>query len=197
MGEKGELARGRILEAAKNLFHLRGYSNTSIDDIVSASGLTKGSVYHYFSSKEELGTAAVEELISDWLSSAIRFSEGDDPVDRILSMFRRTEKKLSELRCKGGCVFGNLALEVSDLHDGLRQKLAVGFSRWESEIEKLIAAAQKERLLRRSLNPASAAHFIIAAFEGGILLSKVKRDVRAFSDCTEMVSEFLGRFRTV
>jgi TetR/AcrR family transcriptional repressor of nem operon len=195
MGEKGEKTRNRIIETAKTLFHLNGYTNTSVDDIVRRSGVTKGNLYYYFSSKEDLGRAVVEDLVSEWLMTGISFNEKGDPIRQILGMFQRTEKDLEQMQCKGGCLFGNLALEVSDLHDGLRQELEDAFLRWEAQMQRLIELGRERAVLKPTLDPKAVADFIIATFEGGILLSKVKKDVGAFKKCSVMIRDFLEGLR--
>ncbi len=195
MREKGERTRNRIIETAKTLFHLSGYTNTSMDDIVKRCGVTKGNLYYYFSSKEELGNAVVEDLVSEWLLTGISFNQKGDPIRQILAMFHRTEKDLEKMECKGGCLFGNLALEVSDLHDGLRRKLADGFLRWEAQMQRLMELGRESGVLKPSLDPKMVACFVIATFEGGILLSKVKKDVGAFKSCRVMIKDFLEGFR--
>jgi TetR/AcrR family transcriptional repressor of nem operon len=195
MREKGERTRNRIIETAKTLFHLKGYTNTSMDDIVNQCGITKGNLYYYFSSKEELGYAVVEDLVSEWLLTGISFNHKGDPIRQILAMFHRTEKGLERMDCKGGCLFGNLALEVSDLHDGLRRRLEDAFLRWEAQMQRLMELGRERGVLKPTLDPKTAASFVIATFEGGILLSKVKKDVGAFKRCRIMIKDFLEGFR--
>ena len=195
IGLKGEKTRRRIIETARDLFHFKGYMNTSMDNIVRRSGVTKGNLYYYFSSKEDLGSAVVDHVVSDWLSAGIRFREKGDPIRQILAMFQRAEKGLAEMKCKGGCFFGNLALEVSDLHDGLRRKLEDAFLRWEYQVKSLLESGRQRGVLKSTVHPRIAASFIIATFEGGILLSKVKKDVQDFRSCSTMIREFLEGFR--
>ena len=194
MGSKGEETRRRIVKAACALFGASGFTNTSMDDIVRESGVTKGSVYYYFSSKVELGSAVVEQTMADQFGTE-GIDRDRDPVREILAMFRRAEKKLAEGQCKGGCLFGNLALEVSDLHDHLRRTLAHAFSTWEARVEDLLESGRRRGVLRSTIQPKAVARFVVATLEGGILLSKVRRDVRALRNCAEMVELVLEGFR--
>ncbi len=195
LGEKGERTRSRIIETAKSLFHLKGFTNTSMDEIVKESGVTKGNLYYYFASKEELGSAVVDCLITDLLSTGIRSGGRQDPVIQLIQMFEQAEEDLENMDCKGGCLFGNLALEVSDVHDGLRQKLQEALHRWEYQVERLLEGGKATGILKKDLHSGSTAHFIIAAFEGGILLTKVKKDVSIFRHCTSMMREVLDGLR--
>lgn len=194
ISEKGERTRRRIIETACALFHARGYTNTSMDDIVRKSRVAKGNLYYYFPSKEALGHAVVDRTL------ALQFETGRpaadaDPVQQILAMFRRSERALTDGRCKGGCLFGNLALEVSDLHDGLRQKLDRVFAAWEERLEALLATGVRQGVFIADLDAKTTARFLVATLEGGILLAKVKRNVAALKACTTTVERLLESVR--
>ncbi len=194
ISQKGERTRQRIVETARALFHARGYGNTSMDDIVRKSRVTKGNLYYYFASKEALGHAVLELTIAEQFESGAQ-SEGDGPEAHIAAMFRRAQQALSDGRCKGGCLFGNLALEVSDLHDGLRQKLDQAFRTWEQRVAALLGQGVREGTFSRELDPRAMARFVVATLEGGILLAKVTRDVGALTSCAAMVARVLDGYR--
>lgn len=195
MSRKGERTRRRILGTARVLFHAQGYTNTSMDDIVRKSRVTKGNLYYYFASKEALGHAVVDETIAEQFGDGSLAADGD-PVRQIVAMFRRSERALADERCKGGCLFGNLALEVSDLHDGLRRKLEEAFSLWEDRIAAALEFGVRDGVFTADLDPKATARFVVATLEGGILLAKVKRNVAALKACTAMVERLLERART-
>ncbi|MFZ5862240.1 MAG: TetR/AcrR family transcriptional regulator [Nitrospirota bacterium] len=191
---KGERTRQRIVETARVLFHARGYGNTSMDDIVRRSRVTKGNLYYYFASKEELGQAVLELTIAEQFESGAAL-EHNGPEEHIAAMFRRAEQALSDGRCKGGCLFGNLALEVSDSHDGLRRTLDQAFTAWERRVADLLAQGVRDGVFSRELEPRAAARFVVATLEGGILLAKVTREVDALRACAAMVARVLDGFR--
>jgi TetR/AcrR family transcriptional repressor of nem operon len=194
ISEKGERTRRRIVETARALFHARGYTNTSMDDIVKKSRVTKGNLYYYFRSKEALGRAVVDETVVARFEVGPLTADGD-PVQQIVGMFRRSERALTDGRCKGGCLLGNLALEVSDVHDGLRRKLDEVFSLWEVRLETLLETGVRDGVLTADLDPKATARFLVATLEGGILLAKVKRDVAALKACTATVESLLESLR--
>lgn len=194
ISEKGERTRRRIVDTARTLFHARGFTKTSVDDIVRKSRVTKGNLYYYFSSKEALGHAVVDEMIAEQFEVEAG-SVDADPVRQIVAMFRRSERALSEGRCKGGCLFGNLALEVSDLHDGLRRKLDEAFSAWEGRLTTVLESGVRNGVLTGDLDPKATARFVVATLEGGILLSKVTRNVAALKACTATVERLLEGLR--
>jgi len=68
---EGKSTREVVIEAATRLIHLQGYQKTSIDDVLSASGVGKGNFYHYFKSKEDLGYAILDRVVEAFLERAL------------------------------------------------------------------------------------------------------------------------------
>src|SRR5919106_4195752 len=84
--KEGKATRELVIEAATHLIHLKGYQNTSIDDVLSASGVGKGNFYHYFKSKEDLGFAILDRVAEAFVERALEpcFADPDGPrVDQI------------------------------------------------------------------------------------------------------------------
>ncbi|MBF8258726.1 MAG: hypothetical protein HW377_1100 [Actinobacteria bacterium] len=84
MRKDGIKTREQIIEEALQIFSVKGYFNTSINDILAATGLTKGGLYGHFASKEELWGAAYERAVGIWkeiVFSGVR--EIADPIERI------------------------------------------------------------------------------------------------------------------
>ncbi|MGW4424826.1 TetR family transcriptional regulator [Streptosporangium sp. NPDC004631] len=76
--------RRALLAGALRLFELHGYHATSVEDIVTDAGVTKGALYHHFSGKEEILLRLQEEYIDDRLRSFGRVLESfESPVDRL------------------------------------------------------------------------------------------------------------------
>lgn len=87
-----ERKRGRriqeILTAAAELFGERGYDAVSLDDVADRLDVTKGLLYYYFASKDELGTAAIETLGNEWTSRLERLPSGGPPARRLRALLR-------------------------------------------------------------------------------------------------------------
>src|SRR5262245_62514761 len=67
----GKLTREVVIQAATRLIHLKGYQNTSVDDVLTASGVGKGNFYHYFKSKEDLGYAILDRIVDAFMDRAL------------------------------------------------------------------------------------------------------------------------------
>src|SRR5262245_38632868 len=123
LAKEGKSTREVLIEAASHLIHLKGYQNTSVDEVLTASGVGKGNFYHYFKSKEDLGYAILDRVVDAFLERALEpcFKDPDAPrMVQIRCFLSRIREAQHERNCVGGCVFGNLAAELSDVHEGFR-----------------------------------------------------------------------------
>ncbi len=197
MKETVEGTKEQVIKAAAHLIHIQGYNNTSVEDILRESGIGKGSFYYHFKSKEELGFAVLEWHVNRFGTEVLETtcSGTGDPLGRIACFLETIAKRQREENCQGGCAMGNLALEMSDVHVGFRQKLIRVFEAWKERLREILVAAQKIGQIRQDLDPGSLAQFIVANVEGAILLGKVKKDPSVLSECFQHVMSYLREAR--
>ena len=190
----GRSTREAIVEAATRLMHVRGYQNTSLDDVLRESGVGKGNFYYHFRSKEDLGFAILDQLVSRFVQRTLEpcFSDLSAPrlaqvrcfLDRVLEAQRRSN-------CVGGCAMGNLASELSDVHEGFRARLASVFTQWRERLTAVLAEAQARGEVTTTCRPDAAAQFLVAGLEGGILLTKVSKDITVLEQCVSELKRYL------
>jgi len=101
-GSKGEKTRGRVLETARRLINERGYSNTSINDIIQATGVKKGNLYFHFPGKEELGLAILTQSQKEFMAFLAKNLEGERPLERLSNLFDAVYAKQSKTKFVGG-----------------------------------------------------------------------------------------------
>jgi TetR/AcrR family transcriptional regulator, transcriptional repressor for nem operon len=101
-GTKGEKTKARVLETAKRLVNEKGFCNTSINDIIQASGVKKGNLYFHFPSKEDLSVAILEEANREYVAFLSRSLEGERPLERLANLFDAVFEKQSSTRFVGG-----------------------------------------------------------------------------------------------
>ena len=191
---KGAATRDQILDVAGKLIHLRGYHATSLDDVLKESGVGKGNFYYYFKSKEDLGYAILDRMLQAFVERTLEPAFADavaDPVVQIKEFLDRVLDNQRQRSCIGGCPMGNLASELSDVHEGFRQQLAGMFLQWRVTLAEVLARGQESGRLRSGLDPASAAEFLVAALEGAILLTKVTRDISVMERCVTELKQHL------
>jgi hypothetical protein len=105
-------------------------------------------------------------------------------LDRVLEAQRRSN-------CVGGCAMGNLASELSDVHEGFRARLASVFTVWRARLTAALAEAQARGEIEASCRPEPAAQFLVAGLEGGILLTKVSKDIAVLEQCVSELKRYL------
>ena len=189
---KGQETRERIVRAAAELFRLHGYYHTSVDDILRDSGAKKGNFYFHFKTKEEVGYAVLEWFARDF-GDLFTTTTGAKATlrEQIQAFFGAMEEYQLRNECQGGCPFGNFALEMGDNHRGFAEHVDTVFRFFESGITRLVEAAQERGEIRPEVDGRKTAQFILSAFEGATLLTKVRKEIGVFRNCLESVDIFL------
>lgn len=191
----GRQTRDAILTAAKRLILIKGYNSTSIDDLLGESGVGKGSFYHYFKSKENLGYAILDDIVTSFLERTLApcFSDPDGhPIAQIRCFLDRVVEAQRERACVGGCPLGNLASELSDVHEGFRARLAGVFSVWRERLTLALRDAQRRGDVGNDCRVDVVAQFLVASLEGAILMTKVSKDIGVMDKCVGELKRYLA-----
>jgi TetR/AcrR family transcriptional repressor of nem operon len=116
---RARVTRERILREATRLFVARGYHDTSLDNVLKASGVTTGAFFHHFSGKEQLGFAVLDWYVDQRrreLAAIERtLRDADDPLERVFRLLEATRNRTQRRarRRQAGCVFGNLTTALA------------------------------------------------------------------------------------
>ncbi|MGH7889529.1 MAG: TetR/AcrR family transcriptional regulator, partial [Thermodesulfobacteriota bacterium] len=187
-------SREKIIEVAGELFHKRGYHQTSLDEILEESGVTKSNFYYHFKTKEELALTVLDMRIKQFESEVVSGALGESyisPKNRLLKLYDRVIKFHRVLKCKGGCPFGNLAIEMSDVNDKFRERLSQFFTRWEKAIESCVIDGIEKGEFRSDINPGSTAGIILSQLEGAIMMVKTHKTIDSLVKGTQTVLKLL------
>lgn len=165
------IEKDELVEIAANLFRMKGYSGTSIDDIAKSCGLTKGSLYHHFSGKEELAAAALEQVhqyYREHIFSIIR--QSDEPGIKELEAFNHTVEEFF-IAHPHGCLLANLSLEIGGAFELFNKKINRFFNEWidcyVKVFSRYFAAAEAK----------ARAEDAIAIVQGCILMNRIRQNL--------------------
>lgn len=183
----------QILDAAAELISERGYSQTSVDDVIRHSGLCgKSHFYHHFKSKEELAYAVLNRQFERFADRGLAVLREPmiAPIER-LHLFIDSVVALQASRgCRGGSSFGTLASELADAHEGFRQRIELVFERWAAQIQSLLWEVRPQ--LEEGVDTARLARFIIATLEGAVLMSRVTKEIGVMENIAADLKRFIG-----
>jgi TetR/AcrR family transcriptional repressor of nem operon len=155
---RGKNSRKRLVQAATKLFTTRGYYAVSITDILRECGCTRGTLYYYFSSKEELGYAVIDEWIrlvaEQGATSHLQASE--HPIDRLLKVVDALPAGL-ELDPRGPITIA-IGARMAAVHEGFRQRLVARLAQIVDGIEEMIRKGIADGQIADSVDPRRLAH---------------------------------------
>jgi TetR/AcrR family transcriptional regulator, transcriptional repressor for nem operon len=193
----GKTTREAIVSAALRLMHVHGYHATSLDDVLRESGIGKGNFYYHFRSKEELGYAILEQIVSVFVEQTLEpcFSDpADPPLGQIRCFLDRIVQAQRDRQCRGGCAMGNLASELSDVHEGFRKRLASVFTTWHARLAEALTEAKRRGQVGNMCDPDASARFVVASLEGAILLTKLSKEIGVMEQCVAELKRYLAAY---
>jgi TetR/AcrR family transcriptional repressor of nem operon len=176
----GKDTRSRIIQAAMELFWLKGYGSTSIADILSRSQVNSGSLYHFFPGKQDL-LIAVLEAYRDGIGPMLlepTWAGVADPVEKVFALLAKYRSLIVDTDCSYGCPIGSLALELHEADPAVRKLLAENFEGWVGAVASCLEEARGRFPLATDLR--SLAELALTVMEGGVMQARTHRDVAHF-----------------
>ena len=178
MSAKGARTRQNIIEKSLRLFCVKGYYNTSINDILQATGLTKGGLYGHFASKEDIWHAVYDEALTIWKAVIFKGIEpGSKPLERIQTLIENDiRNKLGNNVFEGGCFFHSMLVELSGQSDAMSERLLQGFTQLAGLLCAWLEQADQQGMLKADLDLREIANYIIISLNGAAALYASNHD---------------------
>lgn len=184
-----------LIEAGKKVMLSKGFNNTGIQEIVSTSGVPKGSFYHYFESKEAFALAVINSF-DQCQSNKIRTSLNAvalSPLNRLKHYFKRMADDLAIAPCRSGCLVGTLSQEMSGQSEQLRQTLASVLDGWKDQFAACLKEGQELKEIREDLCPKELAEVVLSGWEGAVLRSKATNSMAPVESFQEILPKLLSQ----
>jgi TetR/AcrR family transcriptional regulator, transcriptional repressor for nem operon len=192
---KGAATRARIVEAAARLMFERGVAGTSTEDVRTASGVSNSQLYHYFADKNALVQAVIAHQTEEIPAGQQPLLSSLDSMPALEAWRDLLVDMQRERQCAGGCPLGSLSTELADCNETARVALADGFARWESPIRDGLRRMQARHELPPDADVESLALGILAALQGGLLLTQAMRDVAPLQAGLNLALDHVGMLR--
>jgi AcrR family transcriptional regulator len=175
--------------------HRSGFRNADLDAILTRAGVTKGALYHHFDNKEALGYAVVDEVIASNLHQkwVLPLRNAKSPIDVLVRIVQSESLKREDIQ--RSCPLLNLSQEMSGIDEGFRRRTARLFRDWHDAIAEALREGQKRGMVRSDVNANETATFLIAAYEGYVVLAKNSQDPRTMQCGQRRVSGHIESLR--
>lgn len=166
------IQKEELVTIAGNLFRMKGYAGTSIDDIAKACGLTKGSLYHHFSGKEALALAALDQVHQFYREHIFALILAREPAGpRELQAFNGAVEAFFT-KHPHGCLLANLSLEAGSAAEPFGARIAAFFNEWLSCYLKVFAAYYPPAAARARAEDA------MAIVQGCVLMNRIRHNLQ-------------------
>jgi AcrR family transcriptional regulator len=182
----------RVIEESLKLFSVKGYTNTSTTDIIEAAGTSKGGFYNHFKSKEQLFLEVLSTARKIWRERNLyKLDDESRPLLKIQKLLKNyRDRYLADSKnFPGGCIFVNLAVELSDQAPDLAKEVSTGFVRLGKMIKRLLDEEKKTGGIGRSINTENVSNMIFSGLLGAcVLYTSDKSKKRLNSTITSLIS---------
>lgn len=164
----------QLVAGAAGVIHARGFNGASVQEIVDAAGVPKGSFYNHFSSKEELAAEVAARYARTYDVDALLTRDGS-PLALLREHFTKTAERTIANHLNDGCLLGNLATEMPAHSELLRLELEGIFAHWSEVVAELLRRAQAAGELAAEVDASALGQYLVSAYEGAVAAAKLTR----------------------
>lgn len=175
---KAERTKQFIIEKTAPIFNAKGYAGTSLNDMMAATGLTKGSIYGNFGNKDEVAVAAFDHNIQRvFLLLKTRINKQETIIEK-LKVYTETYSNFFDIPfLSAGCPLLNTATEVDDTHPILRDKVNEMIARWKNSLTNLLKKGIETKELKPDIDIEEFVTVLVSLIEGGVMQAKVSGQI--------------------
>ena len=187
-------SKTKLLNAALGVIRAKGYAAATIDDICHEAGVTKGSFFHHFKTKDELALSAVAfwgEMTEGFFASA-PYHQSGDPLDRLLGYVDFRAEILQGDLPDYTCLLGTLVQETYATHPDIRAACEKGMSSHVAILVRDIEDAKQRYAPDAPWTAESVGYFIQSVLQGAFIFAKAKQSPEAVRESLAHLHRYLG-----
>jgi len=184
----------KIIRESLKLFSLKGFLSTSIQDIMKETRASKGGLYNYFKSKDDILLAVLSEARKVWrernLAGLDRIEKPVEKVRKLLENYRDRYLKDRET-FPGGCLFVTLSVELDDQRPDFSRELNEGFVRLKAMIRRNLDQGKKNGDLRGEVNTEAVTEMIFSGMLGASVIYGTGKSPKSIDQCINALIHYL------
>ena len=193
--DKGQATRARILEHAAELIYAKGVHATNNEQLRRAAGVSGSQLNHYFPNKESLVLAVIEwqaeRVLTFHRSERFTHFESLESLREWADFYIAYEHAYQE-----GCSLGSLASEIIKTDLDVRTELANAFDQWRDIFREGLERMQRLGRISAEADPTRLAYLLLSAYQGGMLLAQVARDIAPLKEALLAAIDYVETFAT-
>jgi TetR/AcrR family transcriptional regulator, transcriptional repressor for nem operon len=192
---KGRATRARIVDVAAKLMFQRGIAGTSIDEVRNTAGVSGSQISHYFRGKRDLTREVITARRDDVRKFHSRPQLGAlDSLEALQAWADANAADINAVYRKGGCVYGSLAGELVEADAEIHGDLAAGYDQWIELLLTGLAEMRRRGELRSDADPRHLAVSLVAAHQGGALLTYITNSPEPLRAAVNAAVEYVRSF---
>jgi TetR/AcrR family transcriptional regulator, transcriptional repressor for nem operon len=182
-----------IIEKAKNLFQLKGYEGTSMQDLIDTLGISRSSLYDTFGDKHQLYLKTLNAYCKDNAYTLVAKAENiENPLAFIQDIFTSIIEQSKKDVEKRGCYVVNAIVEFSERNTEVTEIVNASNKAFEKMLEKLIAKAQFKKQISTDKNSKQISKFLFTTIYGLRVSSKSNASIKELKDVAAMALSVLN-----
>jgi TetR/AcrR family transcriptional regulator, transcriptional repressor for nem operon len=192
---KGHATRARIVDVAARLMFERGIAGTSIDEVRNTASVSGSQISHYFHDKRDLTRKVISARRDDVREFHSQPRLG--ALDSLEALQAWADANIADINAvyrQGGCVYGSLAGELVEADAEIHGDLAAGYDQWLELFRDGIAEMRRRGDLRPEADPRHLAVSLVAAHQGGALLTYITNDPEPLRAAVNAAVDYVRSF---
>ena len=202
--KKSEKTRQFIIEKAAVLFNQKGFSGTSMSDIMQATGMSKGGIYGNFKRdgldkngvKEEIAVAAFEHAVTRvYTEIGKRTKVIDNATDKLKAVVFFYKERVLNPPVEGGCPIQNTSIEADGSQPLLKEKVQSAMSEWHRRVVRTLEKGIERGEIKEGIDTQEFAMLFIGMIEGGIMGAKIWDSKKPFDAMSKKLLQLIEELK--
>ena len=192
-----QTTRQKILFAAFKEVHLNGFQAASIQNMITSAGVTKGALYHYFSSKNDIGLALLDEVFSQYIDSTFIqvLDKTNNPITALVHHLNESAAQMSDEDVALGCPLDHFSQEMAPLDSAFQKRIDALYQRKHEALVEALKRGQEAGNVTGDVSAESIALMINATLNGCMAMAKNSRSLDTLLQCGAGLIHYLEQLR--